>query len=67
MDAPQCKKELESLQGIMNYIKYSSSQLTQVAEPLKELLRNDMLWCWESKHQEHLKLSMLHLVLFKGL
>ena len=24
----------------------------QVAEPLKELLRNDMLWCWESKHKE---------------
>ena len=27
----------------------------QVAEPLKELLRNDMLWCWESKHQEAFK------------
>ena len=24
----------------------------QVAEPLKELLRNGILWCWESKHQE---------------
>ena len=26
--------------------------MTQVAEPLKKLARNDILWCWESKHQE---------------
>ena len=24
----------------------------QVVELLKELLRSDTLWCWESKHQE---------------
>ena len=25
-------------------------QLTKLAEPLKELLRNDTLWYWETKH-----------------
>ena len=27
----------------------------KVEEPLKEFLRNDTLWCWESKHQEVFK------------
>ena len=42
IDVPQSKKELESFQGMMNYIKWYSSRLTRVAEPLKELLRKDM-------------------------
>ena len=37
---------------MVNYLKCYSSQLTQSVEPLKELLRNDMLWCGEFKHQE---------------
>ena len=40
---------------MVNYLKGYLSQLTQVAEPLKDLPRNDMLWCWESKHQETFK------------
>ena len=55
MDAPQSKKELESIQGMVNYIIWYSSRLMQVAESLKELLRNDTIWCWESKHQEIFK------------
>ena len=39
-------------QGMVNYLKHYSSQLTQLAEPLKELLRNDTLWCSETKHQK---------------
>ena len=49
------KKELEHFQGMVNYLKHYSSQLTQVTEPLTELLRKDILWCWESKHQEAFK------------
>ena len=52
MGAPQCKKELESFQGVINYLKCYSSWLTQVEESSKELLRNDIMWCWESRHQE---------------
>ena len=37
---------------MINYLKAYPSQLTQVAEPLKELLRNYTLLYWESKHQE---------------
>ena len=33
MGTLKCKKELESFQGMVNYLKCYSSQLTQVAEP----------------------------------
>ena len=52
IDALQSKKELESFQGMVNCLKQYSSRLMHMAEPLKELLRNDTLWCWESKYQE---------------
>ena len=55
MDASQTKKELESFQGMEKYLKQYSSRLTQVAEPLKELLGNHTLWCWESRDQEMFK------------
>ena len=35
----------------VSYLKHYSSHLTQLVEPLKELLRNDTLWCWKTKHQ----------------
>ena len=54
-DVPQSKKELERFHGMINYLKWYSSRLKQVAELLKELLRNDTLWCWESKDQEAFK------------
>ena len=52
MGAAKCRKELVSFQGMVNYLNHYPSWLTQVAEPLKELLRNDMLWYWECKHLE---------------
>ena len=55
LGAPKCKKELESFQIMVNYLKHYASWLVHVAEPLKELLRNEMLQCWESKDQEAFK------------
>ena len=55
MDALHSKKELESYQGMVNYLKWYSSRLMLLAEPLKVLLRNDTWWCWECKHQEAFK------------
>ena len=43
MEPPQSKKELDSFQD-----KRYSNNLTKLAEALKELLREDTLWCWES-------------------
>ena len=40
---------------MVNYLKWYSSWLTQVAEPLEKLLRNDTLWCWQSKYQQAFK------------
>ena len=35
MDAPQSKKDMESFQGMVNYLKWYSSRLKQVAEPIE--------------------------------
>ena len=40
---------------MVNNLKQYSSRLTQVVEPLRELWRNNTLWCWESKHQQAFK------------
>ena len=37
---------------MVNYLKCYSNKLTQLAEPLKDLLRNDILRGWETKHQK---------------
>ena len=49
-DAPQCNRELGSFQHMVNYLKVYSSQLTQLAEPVKRFWKSDTLWCWETKH-----------------
>ena len=40
---------------MMNYLKQYSRQLTQLAESLKQLLRNDTIWCSETKQQKFLE------------
>ena len=52
MGASKCEKELKTFPGMVDYLNCYSSQLTKVAEPLKELLRDNTLWCWESKQQK---------------
>ena len=51
MQPPQARKDLESFQGMVKYLKHYSNNLTKLAEPLKELLQNDTLWHWEPRHQ----------------
>ena len=55
MRVPKCKKELKCFQGMVNYLKCYSSQLKWVAEPFKELIRNDTLCCLKSKHKNVFK------------
>ena len=52
IDALQCNRELKSFQDMVDYLKHYSNCLIQLAEPLKELLRNNKLWCWEIKYQK---------------
>ena len=52
MDVPWCKREFQNFWGMVNYLKHYFSQLTQLAEQLKELLRNETVWYWETKYQK---------------
>ena len=52
MQAPKDKKGLQSFQGMVNYLKRYSAQLTRLFQPLKPLLREDMEWNWDSSYKE---------------
>jgi len=54
MGAPKDKKGPQSFQGMINYLKSYSVQLTKLSEPLKPLLREDVEWTWDSTHQDAL-------------
>ena len=52
MQAPKDKKGLQSFQGMVNYLKRYSAQLTRHFQELKPLLWEDMEWSWDSSHKE---------------
>ena len=52
MQAPKDKKGLQSFQGMVNYLKHYSVQLTRLFQPLKPLLPEDMEWNWDSSYKE---------------
>ena len=52
MQAPKDKKGLQSFQGMVNYLKRYSAQLTRLFQPLKPLLLEDIEWSWDSSHKE---------------
>ena len=62
MDSLQCERELESFQAIVNYLKCYSNHIKYLSELLKKLMRNNTLWCWESKHQKAFEASKDELI-----
>ena len=52
MQAPKDKEGLQSFEGMVNYLKRYSAQLTRLFQPLKPLRREDMEWSWDSSHKE---------------
>ena len=52
MQAPKDKKGLQSFQGMVDYLKRHSAELTRLFQSLKPLLRENMEWSWDSIHQE---------------
>ena len=52
MPPPQSIQSLQSFNGMVNYLKRFSPALTELAEPLRRLQKQDTIWAWESEQQQ---------------
>ena len=52
MEAPKDKATLQSFLGLVNYMKRYSSNLTKLSQPLRELVKQNTIYKWESQQQE---------------
>lgn len=47
---PNNKKELQMVLGIVNYLREFIPNLAEISSPLRELLKKDVVWSWNEKH-----------------
>ena len=51
MDPPQNMANLQSFNGMVNYLKKFSPVLSELSEPLRRLCKSGVKWAWESEQQ----------------
>ena len=51
MDPPQNVANLQSFNGMVNYLKKFSPVLSKLSEPLRRLCKSRVEWAWESEQQ----------------
>ena len=51
MDPFQNVANLQSFNGMINYLKKFSPVLSELSEPLRRLCKSGVEWAWESEHQ----------------
>ena len=51
MDPPQNVANLQSFNGMVNYLKKFSPVLSELSEPLRRLCKSGVEWAWESEQQ----------------
>ena len=51
MDPPQNVANLQSFNGMVNYLKKFSPVLSELSEPLRRLCKSGVKWAWESEQQ----------------
>ena len=51
INIPEDQKELQKFMGMVNYLAKFIPNLSNIAVPLKELLKKDTAWHWEEIHQ----------------
>ena len=49
MDPPQNVANLQSFNGMVNYLKKFSPVLSKLSEPLRRLCKSGVKWAWESE------------------
>ena len=52
MDPPQNVANLQSFNGMINYLKKFSQVLSEVSEPLRRLCKSGVVWAWELEQQD---------------
>ena len=52
MPPPQCKKQVQSFIGMVNYLSKFSAQLLELAEPICKLSKEKVPFNWGLEHDE---------------
>ena len=52
---PKCRQDVQRLLGMTNYVARFIENMSSITEPLRLLLRKEILWQWNSEHEEALK------------
>ena len=52
MPVPTCKKQVQSIIGMINYLSKFSARLSEVVEPIRELSKDKVSFNWGPEHQE---------------
>ena len=50
MPTPSDKKSVQRLLGMTNFVQRFSPKLSEIAEPLRQLIRKDTEFCWNAEH-----------------
>ena len=56
MPSPDCKKQVQSFIGMVNYLSKFSAHLSELAEPIRELSKEKVPFNLGPEHQESFKL-----------
>ena len=51
MPAPQCKKQVQSFIGMVNYLSKFSARLSELAEPIRDLCKEKVPFNWGLEHE----------------
>ena len=52
MPSPRSKKEVQLFIGMINYLSKFSPRLTEIAEPIRELIKEKVPFNWGPEHEE---------------
>ena len=55
MPLPTTKKQVQSFIGMVNYLSKFSARLSELAEPIRELCKEKVLFNWGPEHQAAFK------------
>lgn len=51
MEAPKNKKDLQKLLGMVNYVREYIPDLADICQPMRELLKNNVVFNWQEPHE----------------
>ena len=57
MSAPQCKKQVQSFIGMVNYLSKFSARLSELAEPIRDLCKEKVPFNWGLEHDGTFQLT----------